>query len=137
MPKIGPGSLTEGLGLTGPYLAECLSRTRGRGLVAQIERRVALTGKLTRRDQAAALRAFEADLPGLGRPGAEARVEEVDRAVLRWALSLGLEARLRVREQQRRALPEEFAEGDFRFEVDPASEDTAEERVFLPEEHPD
>lgn len=55
-------------------------------------------------------------------------------AALRWALWLAAESRLWVRQQQRRALPEEFAEGNFRMEVDLGSGDTREERVFLPEE---
>jgi hypothetical protein len=49
-------------------------------------------------------------------------------------LWLAAESRPRVRQQQHHLQPEEFAEGDFRMEVDPASEDTDEERGFLPEE---
>jgi hypothetical protein len=63
------------------------------------------------------------------------RVEDVPRPVLRWALWLATESRLRVRQQQHRLEPEEFEEGDFRLQVDLGSGDTREERVFLPERH--
>jgi ATP-dependent Lon protease len=138
VPKVA--GLAEGLGLTAPYLAECLSRLRDRGLSSQIEDRVAFRGNLSRegRDGKAALRSASGLLkliyPGLVAEGRTGSVEDVPRAALRWALWLAVESRLRVRQQQHHLQPEEFAEGDFRFEVDPASEDTDEERVFLPEE---
>jgi hypothetical protein len=49
-------------------------------------------------------------------------------------LWLAAESRLRVRQHQHHLQPEEFAEGDFRMEVDLGSGDTREERGFLPEE---
>ena len=54
--------------------------------------------------------------------------------VLLWALWLGPESRLRVRQQQHRIQPGEFEAGDFRFQVDPESGEPPEERVFLLEE---
>lgn len=61
-------------------------------------------------------------------------MDQVPRPVLRWALWMGLEARLRVRQQQHRILPGEFPDGDFRFTVDTTGADRPPERVFLPEE---
>jgi ATP-dependent Lon protease len=138
VPKIGTGDLAEGPGLTSGFLAECLHRLRRQSLTSRVAGRAALTGNLKKRDRDAALRAASGLLkliyPGLVAEGRTGSVEDVPRAALRWALWLAAESRLRVRQQQHHLQPEEFAEGDFRMEVDPDNGDTREERVFLPEE---
>ena len=89
-----------------------------------------------KRDRDAALQATSGLLklvyPGLAT--GKTPMEEIPRPALRWALWMGLEGRLRVRQQQRRILPGEFEEGDFRFVVDPDDGERPPERVFLPEE---
>jgi ATP-dependent Lon protease len=140
VPKIDTGDLAEGPGLTSGFLAECLHRLRRQSLTSRVAGRAALTGNLKKRDRDAALKTASGLLkliyPGLVAGGPVGRVEDVPRPVLRWALWLAAESRLRVRQQQHRIQPEEFEAGDFRMEVDPASQDTDEERVFLPEEQP-
>jgi ATP-dependent Lon protease len=108
MPKIGPGSLADGVGLTTSFLAECLSRLRRRSLTAQIEgwapkESPFLRGNLQKRDWDAALQTASGLLkliyPGLAIAGGDTPIGDVQWPVLRWALWMGLEARLRVREQ--------------------------------------
>jgi len=84
-------------------------------------------GRTTKPGQVQSIRAWSQE----GKPDS---VEDGPRAALRWALWLAAESRLRVRQQQHRIQPGEFDEGDFRFQFDPDSGKTTEERVFLPEE---
>jgi predicted ATP-dependent Lon-type protease len=115
IPQVRGALLTEEAGLTRGFLAECFSQLRTQSRVPALRQRAELTGNLTERDRRAVWKTTSGLVkllcPG---PGTEAPDD-----VLRWALAHALEARLRVRAQQRRLRPEKFEEGRFGFRIYP------------------
>jgi ATP-dependent Lon protease len=130
VPKLGPMYYASGLALPSDVLAECLKELRDINYTPEIRRRLTLKGNLTGRDRTAVWQTISGlvklihPFPGGVSP------EEVSDEVLRWAAWLGLEMRLRVRNQQHRLQPDEFEEGEFGFQVDGRGKTVA---VRLPE----
>ena len=97
VPKIGKELLTNHFGLVSDFLSECWSQLRNQSRVSVLQSRVFFGGALSGRD----INAVNKTVSGLLKllyPG-EGEVDEED---IEWAVRIAMEARRRVKEQQKR-----------------------------------
>lgn len=130
-PKLNPEEhLTDHFGLVSDFLSECWSRLRNGNRVAVMQNRVHLGGALSGRD----IEAVNKTVSGLIKlmfPDPEMPISDED---LESIVRLALEARRRVKEQQRRVFKSEFRNTNFSYTLVP---DGVEQFVATPERHSD
>lgn len=130
-PKLNPGEhLTDHFGLVSDYLSECWTRLRDGTRIGAIQGRAHWGGALSGRD----IEAVSKTISGLLKllfPDPEAPIpdDELERVV-----KIALEARRRVKEQQKRCLKTEFRNTHFSYFM---GVDGVEQFVSTPELHSD
>ena len=130
-PKLNPEEhLTDHFGLVSDFLSECWSRLRNGNRVAVMQGRVHLGGALSGRD----IEAVNKTVSGLIKLlflDPETPICDED---LEWTIRLALEARRRVKEQQKRVFKSEFRNTHFSYILGPEG---VEQFVATPELHSD
>lgn len=130
-PKLNPTDhVTDHFGLVSDFLSECWSRLRSGNRVSVMQGRIHLGGALSGRD----IEAVNKTVSGLAKllfPDPEMPVSDED---LEWMTRLALEARRRVKEQQKRVFKSEFRNTHFSYILGP---DGVEQFVSTPELHSD
>lgn len=126
IPKIDKGLLTDHFGLVSDFLSECWSRLRDESRVGRFRDRVLFGGALSGRDTNAVNKTVSGLLKLLY-PDGSAAVAEED---LDWAVRIALEARRRVKEQQKRIGAAEFRNTHFSYVF---GDDGVEKFVSTPE----
>lgn len=130
-PKLNPNDhLTDHFGLVSDFLSECWSRLRTGNRISALQGRVHLGGALSGRD----IEAVNKTVSGLIKllfPDTEMVISDED---LEWIVRLALEARRRVKEQQKRVFKSEFRNTHFSFIQGPEG---IEQFVSTPELHSD
>jgi len=130
-PKLNPNvHLTSHFGLVSDFLSECFSRLRQSSRVSAIQNRVYWGGALSGRDINAVQKTVSGLLKLLFPDPAMAIPDEE----LEWVVRLALEARRRVKEQQKRCLKSEFRNTHFSYTI---GVDGIERFVATPELHSD
>jgi ATP-dependent Lon protease len=130
-PKLNPNEhLTNHFGLVSDFLSECWSRLRQVSRLSVLQNRVFWGGALSGRDIEAVQKTVSALLKLLF-PDLELPVPDDD---LEWMVRLALEARRRVKEQQKRCLKSEFRNTHFSYTL---GVDGVEQFVSTPELHSD
>ncbi|MCC6783443.1 MAG: BREX system Lon protease-like protein BrxL [Planctomycetes bacterium] len=130
-PKLNPKDhLTERFGLVSDFLSECWTRLRRENRLSLLQNRVFWGGALSGRD----IEAVHKTVSGLAKllfPNREMPVVDED---LEWIVRVALEARRRVKEQQKRCLKSEFRNTHFSYTL---GVDGVEQFVATPELHSD
>jgi ATP-dependent Lon protease len=130
-PKLKPSEhLTDHFGLVSDFLSECWSRLRSGNRISFMQGRVHLGGALSGRD----IEAVNKTVSGLTKllfPDPEMPIADED---LEWMVRIALEARRRVKEQQRRVFKSEFRNTHFSYILGPEG---VEQFVATPELHSD
>src|SRR5690606_36578138 len=130
-PKLKPSEhLTDHFGLVSDFLSECWSRLRSGNRISFMQGRVHLGGALSGRD----IEAVNKTVSGLTKllfPDPEMPISDED---LEWMVRIALEARRRVKEQQRRVFKSEFRNTHFSYILGPEG---VEQFVATPELHSD
>jgi len=126
VPKIKKEILTDHFGLVSDFLSECLSHLRRESRIAVLQNRVHFGGSLSGRDTNAVNKTISGLLKLLYPGGSE----EVPDEELEWAVRIALEARRRVKEQQKRIGAAEFRNTHFSYVL---GEDGVEKFVATPE----
>jgi len=125
VPKISRELLTDHFGLVSDFLSECWSQLRNQSRISQLQNRVFFGGALSGRDTNAVNKTVSGLLKLLY-PGGEAVPEED----LEWAVRAAMEARRRVKEQQKRIGAAEFRNTHFSYVM---GTDGVEKFVSTPE----
>ncbi|MFO0554581.1 MAG: protease Lon-related BREX system protein BrxL [Polyangiaceae bacterium] len=130
-PKLNPNDhFTNHFGLVSDFLSECWSKLRSGNRVSVMQGRVHLGGALSGRD----IEAVNKTVSGLTKllfPDSDAPVPDED---LEWIVRVALEARRRVKEQQKRCFKSEFRNTHFSYIAGPEG---VEQFVSTPELHSD
>ncbi len=126
VPKISKELLTEHFGLVSDFLSECWSHLRSQSRLSAMQGRVFLGGALSGRDTNAANKTVSGLLKLLY-PGNEDAIPDEE---LEWAVRIALEARRRVKEQQKRIGAAEFRNTHFSYVL---GSDGVEKFVSTPE----
>lgn len=114
IPKISPVEhLTDHFGLVSDFLSECWHRLRTEGRAGVFQSRVFWGGALSGRD----ITAVQKTVSGLLKLVWPHRQTELPDEDLEWAVRLSLEARRRVKEQQKRIGPAEFRNTHFSYQL--------------------
>jgi len=127
VPKVSKELLTNHFGLVSDFLSECWSQLRNQSRLSVIQNRVFFGGSLSGRDTNAVNKTISGLLKLLY-PG-EAQIPDED---IEWAVRIALEARRRVKEQQKRIGAAEFRNTHFSYVM---GEDGVEKFVSTPELH--
>jgi len=112
-PKLNKSHFTDHFGLVGDFLSECWSQLRNQSRASELMGRVQLGSALSGRDTNA-VRKTVSGLLKLLYPDSEMEVPDED---LEWAVELALEARRRVKEQQKRIGSAEFRNTNFSYRM--------------------
>ncbi|MDX2030907.1 MAG: protease Lon-related BREX system protein BrxL [Blastocatellia bacterium] len=126
VPKISKGLLTNHFGLVSDILSECWSQLRNQSRLSLLQNRVFYGGALSGRDTNAVNKTVSGLLKLLY-PGADAEVPDEE---LEWAVRIAMEARRRVKEQQKRIGAAEFRNTHFSYVM---GADGVEKFVATPE----
>ncbi len=126
IPKVNKTLLTNHFGLVSDFLSECWSQLRNQSRIGHLQNRVFFGGALSGRDTNAVNKTVSGLLKLLY-PGHEDVVPEED---LEWAVRIALEARRRVKEQQKRVGTAEFRNTHFSYVI---GTDDIEKFVSTPE----
>ncbi|MBZ9539992.1 MULTISPECIES: BREX system Lon protease-like protein BrxL [Modicisalibacter] len=126
VPKVSKELLTDHFGLVSDFLSECWSQLRSQSRVSQWQGRVFFGGALSGRDTNA-VNKTASGLLKLLYPGDDLTPSDDD---LEWAVHIGMEARRRVKEQQKRIGAAEFRNTHFSYTM---GEDGVEKFVATPE----
>jgi ATP-dependent Lon protease len=126
VPKISKELLTDHFGLVSDFLSECWSQLRNQNRVHMIQNKVFFGGALSGRDTNS-VNKTTSGLLKLIYPGDDANIPEED---LEWAVRIGMEARRRVKEQQKRIGAAEFRNTHFSYVM---GNDGVEKFVSTPE----
>lgn len=127
VPKVSKELLTNHFGLVSDFLSECWSQLRNQSRLSVIQNRVFFGGALSGRDTNAVNKSISGLLKLLY-PG-EAQIPDED---IEWAVRIAMEARRRVKEQQKRIGAAEFRNTHFSYVM---GEDGVEKFVSTPELH--
>jgi ATP-dependent Lon protease len=127
VPKVSKELLTNHFGLVSDFLSECWSQLRNQSRLSVIQNRVFFGGALSGRDTNAVNKTVSGLLKLLY-PG-EGQVPDED---IEWAVRIAMEARRRVKEQQKRIGAAEFRNTHFSYVM---GEDGVEKFVATPELH--
>ena len=125
VPKISKDLLTNHFGLVSDFLSECWSQLRNQSRVSVLQNRVFFGGALSGRDTNAVNKTVSGLLKLLY-PG-EGEVADED---IEWAVHIAMEARRRVKEQQKRIGAAEFRNTHFSYVM---GADGVEKFVSTPE----
>lgn len=128
VPKISNELLTDHFGLVSDFLSECWSQLRNQNRVYTIQNKVFFGGALSGRDTNAVNKTVSGLLKLLY-PGDDVSIPEED---LEWSVRIAMEARRRVKEQQKRIGAAEFRNTHFSYVM---GEDGVEKFVSTPELH--
>ena len=128
VPKVSNELLTNHFGLVSDFLSECWSQLRNQNRVHMIQNKVFFGGALSGRDTNAVNKTVSGLLKLLY-PGDDVNIPEED---LEWAVRIAMEARRRVKEQQKRIGAAEFRNTHFSYVM---GEDGVEKFVSTPELH--
>lgn len=126
VPKIGKEYLTDHFGLVSDFLSECWTQLRNQSRVSAMQNRLFFGGALSGRD----INAVNKTASGLLKllyPGSESAIPDED---IEWAVRIAMEARRRVKEQQKRIGAAEFRNTHFSYVI---GEDGVEKFVSTPE----
>ncbi len=130
-PKLNASEhFTDHFGLVSDFLSECWSRLRTANRVGVLQGRVHFGGALSGRD----IEAVNKTVSGLAKllfPDAAMEVSDQD---LEWMVRIALEARRRIKEQQKRCFKSEFRNTHFSFTL---GAEGVEQFVSTPELHSD
>jgi ATP-dependent Lon protease len=126
VPKINKELLTYHFGLVSDFLSECWSQLRNQSRVSLLQNRVFYGGALSGRDTNAVNKTVSGLLKLLY-PGDTTEIPEEE---LEWAVRIAMEARRRVKEQQKRIGAAEFRNTHFSYVM---GEDGIEKFVSTPE----
>jgi len=126
VPKVNKEILTDRFGLVSDFLSECLSQLRLQSRINVLQNRVHLGGALSGRDTNAVNKTVSG-LIKLICPDETTPVSEED---LEWAVRIALEARRRVKEQQKRIGAAEFRNTHFSYLI---GDDGVEKFIATPE----
>lgn len=111
VPKISKELLTNHFGLVSDFLTECWSQLRNQSRLSMLQNRVFFGGALSGRDTNAVNKTVSGLLKLLY-PSGESEIPEED---IEWAVRIGMEARRRVKEQQKRIGAAEFRNTHFSY----------------------
>lgn len=111
VPKINKDLVTNHFGLVSDFLSECWSQLRNQSRVSELQNRVFFGGALSGRDTNAVNKTVSGLLKLLY-PSADVPVPDDD---LEWAVRIAMEARRRVKEQQKRVGAAEFRNTHFSY----------------------
>ncbi|KAF0285840.1 TIGR02688 family protein [Spiribacter sp. SSL99] len=125
VPKVRSEILTDHFGLVSDFLSECWSQLRAQSRLATIQDRVHYGGALSGRDTNAVNKTVGGLLKLLYPAGDEISDEDLE-----WAVRIALEARRRVKEQQKRIGAAEFRNTHFSYML---GADGVEKFVSTPE----
>jgi ATP-dependent Lon protease len=125
IPKISKELLTDHFGLVSDFLSECWTQLRKQSRVAAIQSRVFFGGALSGRDTNAVNKTISGLLKLLYPGDSEVPDEDIE-----WAVRVAMEARRRVKEQQKRIGSAEFRNTHFSYVM---GEDGVEQFVVTPE----
>jgi ATP-dependent Lon protease len=109
--KMDRSKLTNHFGLVSDFLSECMNQLRWQSRLGVLQGRVFFGGALSGRDNAAVNKTISGLLKLLY-PNPDAPIPDED---LEWAIRLALEARRRVKEQQKRIGAAEFRNTHFSY----------------------
>lgn len=126
VPKVAKDLLTTRLGLVSDFLAECWDQLRNQSRVTKLQNRIYFGGALSGRDTNAVNKTMSGLLKLLY-PSSDADVSDED---LEWAARIAMEARRRVKEQQKRIGAAEFRNTHFSYVI---GNDGIEKFVATPE----
>lgn len=126
VPKMRKELFTDHFGLVSDFLSECWGQLRSQSRVSTMLGRVQLGGALSGRDTTAVQKTVSGLLKLL-HPDAE---DPVSDETLEWAVRIALEARRRVKEQQKRIGSAEFRNTQFSYHM---GNDGVERFVVTPE----
>jgi len=126
VPKINKDLVTNHFGLVSDFLSECWSQLRNQSRVSELQNRVFFGGALSGRDTNAVNKTVSGLLKLLY-PSADVPVPDED---LEWAVRIAMEARRRVKEQQKRVGAAEFRNTHFSYVI---GADGVEKFVSTPE----
>lgn len=126
VPKISKELLTNHFGLVSDFWSECMSQLRRQSRIFVLQNRVHFGGALSGRDTNAVNKTISGLLKLLY-PGSTEHVPDED---LEWAIRIALEARRRVKEQQKRIGAAEFRNTQFSYVI---GEDGVEKFIATPE----
>lgn len=126
VPKINKELLTNHFGLVSDFLSECWGQLRNQSRVSALQNRVFFGGALSGRDTNAVNKTVSGLLKLLY-PSADIPVPDED---LEWAVRIAMEARRRVKEQQKRVGAAEFRNTQFSYVM---GTDGVEKFVSTPE----
>jgi ATP-dependent Lon protease len=113
IPKISKELLTDHFGLVSDFLSECWTQLRSQSRLSVLQNRISYGGALSGRDTNAANKTVSGLLKLLY-PGDSQEVSDED---LEWVVRIALEARRRVKEQQKRIGAAEFRNTHFSYIV--------------------
>lgn len=125
VPKIGKDLVTNHFGLVSDFLSECWSQLRNQSRVSALQNRVFFGGALSGRDTNAVNKTVSGLLKLLYPGEGEAAAEDIE-----WAVHIAMEARRRVKEQQKRIGAAEFRNTHFSYVM---GADGVEKFVSTPE----
>jgi ATP-dependent Lon protease len=125
VPKISKELLTNHFGLVSDFLSECWSQLRNQNRVSVLQNRVFFGGALSGRDTNAVNKTVSGLLKLLYPGEGEAADEDIE-----WAVHIAMEARRRVKEQQKRIGAAEFRNTHFSYVM---GADGVEKFVSTPE----
>ena len=128
VPKISKELLTEHFGLVSDFLSECWSQLRNQSRLSVLQNRVFFGGALSGRDTNAVNKTVSGLLKLLY-PGGNDGIPDED---LEWAVRIAMEARRRVKEQQKRIGAAEFRNTHFSYVI---GSEGVEKFVSTPELH--
>ncbi|MFC5438620.1 BREX system Lon protease-like protein BrxL [Rhodanobacter ginsenosidimutans] len=111
VPKINKDLVTNHFGLVSDFLSECWSQLRNQSRVSELQNRVFFGGALSGRDTNAVNKTVSGLLKLLY-PSGDVAVPEEE---LEWAVRIAMEARRRVKEQQKRVGAAEFRNTHFSY----------------------
>ena len=130
VPKIQKEMLTDHFGLVSDFWSECMSHLRGQSRISVLQNRLIFGGALSGRDTNAVNKTISGLLKLLHPDDSDFVSDEE----LEWATRIALEARRRVKEQQKRIGAAEFRNTHFSYVL---GEDGIETFVATPELHSD
>jgi ATP-dependent Lon protease len=130
VPKISKDLLTNHFGLVSDFWSECMSQLRKQSRLSVIQNRIFLGGALSGRDTNAVYKTVSGLLKLLY-PSHDLPVPDED---IEWAVRIALEARRRVKEQQKRIGAAEFRNTHFSYTF---GQEGVEKFISTPELHSD
>ncbi|MFP4165377.1 MAG: protease Lon-related BREX system protein BrxL [Chitinispirillaceae bacterium] len=128
VPKISMDLLTNHFGLVSDFISECMSQLRKQSRVGKLQNRVFYGGALSGRDTNAVNKTVSGLLKLLY-PDSDSDIPDED---IEWAVRIALEARRRVKEQQKRVGSTEFRNTHFSYTL---GTEGVEKFVATPELH--